>query len=281
MLRFGTWCILCPQKTSLCQDMECLMWYLVTTLTNSEAHEYQRKPSSIKQARRIRTEIHDLTGEIRQNNPPLPGQQISAGYICHHQETLIRQGQCLMYSVISAAANSVAQQTVAACKKQDLEKALWMQPLKREASPVNGHLWLKAVICVCSLTAGCSMPSKHSEIRVHKALCGAQWKDKKRTQTELQQIPFKPTEKLSFTMRVINWHRLSREVVESILGDAQMWLDKVLGSLLWARRLVQLLSSGPPWPLPFCEGGTEVKRSRQGLALISYQFPVKLTHWHQ
>lgn len=29
-----------------------------------------------------------------------------------------------MYSVISAAANSVAQQTVAACKKQDLEKAL-------------------------------------------------------------------------------------------------------------------------------------------------------------
>lgn len=44
------------------------MWYLVTTLTNSEAHEYQRKPSSIKQARRIRTEIHDLTGEIRQNN---------------------------------------------------------------------------------------------------------------------------------------------------------------------------------------------------------------------
>lgn len=33
-----------------------------------------------------------------------------------------------------------------------------------------------------------------------------------------------------------------------------------------------------PRPLPFCEGGTEVKRSRQGLALISYQFPVKLTH---
>lgn len=29
-----------------------------------------------------------------------------------------------MYSVISAAANSVAQQAAAACKKQDLEKAL-------------------------------------------------------------------------------------------------------------------------------------------------------------
>lgn len=96
------------------------MWYLVTTLTNSEAHEYQRKPSSIKQARRIRTEIQDLTAEIRQNNPPLPGQQIiSAGYIYHHQETLIREGQCLMYPVISAAANSVAQQPLATCKKQD------------------------------------------------------------------------------------------------------------------------------------------------------------------
>lgn len=61
------------------------MRYVVTILTNSEALECQRKPSSIKQARRIRTEIQDLAGETRQNNPLLPVQQVHlAGYTDHY-----------------------------------------------------------------------------------------------------------------------------------------------------------------------------------------------------
>lgn len=65
--------------------------------------------------------MQDLTAEITQNDLQVSGQEIaSAGNVCHQQETLIGESQCLMHPESSAAANiaSVAQQILATFKNQ-------------------------------------------------------------------------------------------------------------------------------------------------------------------